>query len=69
MVDRNLKFITSDPDEIKANEGISIPKRLKPIVSNAPKENVDKYLERLVSEGKIVQDDIIFLLESGALLT
>lgn len=70
-IDRKAKFTTMSPDEIKVSEKISIPKSLKPIVANAPKDNqgISVYLADLVKTGKITTDDVTFLIESGALST
>lgn len=50
-------------------DGISLPDDLKDVVSNAPKDDkaIGKYLKGLLSKGDITQDDIVFLLQSGAL--
>lgn len=68
-IDRKAKFTTMSPDEIEVSEGISIPKSLKPVVANAPKEEraIGQYLKDLVGSGKITTDDVTFLIDSGAL--
>lgn len=66
-IDRSAKFITV-PGEIEST-GLSIPKSLKPIVTNAPQEDkaIEDYLSELVKVGKITADELTFLIDSGAL--
>jgi hypothetical protein len=56
-------------DDITISNTVDLPDYLKKVVSDAPKDDKAKgqYLQGLVTEDKITQDDIIFLLESGSL--
>lgn len=66
VIDRREKFIAG---EGITKEGLSIPKRLKSVVANAPTDqaDTDAYLSGLVRAGQITTDDVTFLIDSGAL--